>query len=112
MTVVGTALLVHVLRVARINHLYRVALDDIGVVPLAGVSHVVAGPSVEGRLAARQRALYAVDGKEGIMHVPLHVLKRVGVALLFGHVPIERPYLGGGALGVQVIILLHRRRQP
>ena len=108
----GNELLVHILCVACINHLDCVVLDDVSVVPLTCVRHVVARPFAEGRFAARRRALDGVDGKEGIAHVPLHVLKRVGVAVLLGHVLVERPYLGGGALGVQVLILLHRRRYP
>jgi hypothetical protein len=32
------------------------------------------------------------------------------VAVLLGYVLVERSYLSGGALGVQVLILLHRRR--
>ena len=47
----------HVLCVARIDHLYRVALDDVGVVPLVGVRHVETLPSADGRPAAGQRAL-------------------------------------------------------
>ena len=90
----------HVLRVACIDYLYRVALDSVGVVPLVGVRHMVASPTAEGRFAARQRALDGIDGKEGVTHIPLHVLIRVGMAVLLGHVFVERPYLGGGALGV------------
>ena len=47
----------HVLRVARIDNLYRVAIDDVSIVPLSYVRHVVVRPSAYGRLAARQRAL-------------------------------------------------------
>ena len=97
---------------ARIDHLYRVALDDVGVVPLVGVRHVETLPSADGRPAAGQRALDGVDGEEGVAHVALHVLIGVRVAVLLGHVLVERPYPGCRALGVQVLILLHRRRWP
>ena len=100
----------HVLCVACIDHLDCVALDDVGIVPFVGVRHMVAIPTAEGRFAARQRALDGVDGEESVAHISLHVLKRVGVAVLLGYVLVERPYLSGGALGVQVLILLHRRR--
>ena len=103
-------LLPHVLCVACIDHLDCVALDNVGVVPLVGVRHVVASPSADGRLSARQRALYVVDGKEGIVYVTFHVLIRVGVAVLLGHVLVERPYLSSGTFGVEVFILLHLRK--
>ena len=100
----------HVLCVACIDHLNRVALDNVGVVPFVGVCHVVVNPSAEGWFAARQRALYVIDGKKGIVNVTLHVFIRVSVAVLLGHILVERPYLGGSALGIQVLILLHLRR--
>ena len=100
----------HILRVACIDHGDGVALYLVGVVPLVGVRHVAARPSANGGTAAGQRPLNGVDGEEGIAHVALHVLVGVGVAVLLGHVPVERPYLGGGALGVQILILLHRHR--
>ena len=103
----------HVLRVAGIDHGDGVALYLVGVVPLVGVRHVVASPSTDGRAAAGQRPLYGVDGEEGIAHVPLHILVGVGVAVLLGHVPVEASYLGGCALGVEILILhTPRRRWP
>ncbi len=104
------ALIVHVLCVASIDHLYRVAIDSVGVVPLAGVRHIIACPSFDCWPTARQRTLDSVDGEESIAHVTLHILIRVGVAVLLGHVLVERSYLGGSALGIEVLILLHLRR--
>ena len=89
----------HILSVACIDHFNRVTLNRVGVVPFAGVCHVVARPSAEGRLAASQCALYGVDGEESIVYVALHVLIRIGVAVFFGHVLVERPYLGCGLFG-------------
>ena len=106
----GKELVVHILCMACVDHLYCVIFDDIGVIPFVGVRHVIAIPSTKGRFATRQRALNVVDGEEGIVYVSLHVFKRVSVAVLLRHVLIERPYFGGGALGVQVLILLHLRR--
>ena len=40
-------LLVHILCVACIDHLDRIAFDDVGVVPLVGVCHVVASPTAK-----------------------------------------------------------------
>ena len=79
----------HVLRMTRIDHRYHIPLYCIGVVPLVGVRHMVASPSAKGRLATRQRTLYGVYGEEGIAHVSFHILIRVGVAILFGHVFVE-----------------------
>ena len=107
---VHDTLVVHILCVARIDHLYRVTFDGVGVVPFVGVRHMIASPSADSRLSARQRALYIVDSKESIVHVSLHILIRVGVAVLLGHILVELPYLGDGALGIQILILLHRRR--
>ena len=90
----------HILRVACIDHGDGVALYLVGVVPLVGVRHVVASPSAKGWSAPRQRFLDGIDVKEGLAHVSFHVLKRVGVAVLLGHVLVKRPYLGGGAFGV------------
>ena len=84
----------------RINYFNCITLDNVGVVPLVGVRHMVASPTAKGRFAARQRALDGVDGEESVAHISLHVLKRVGVAVLLGHVLVKRSYLGGGALGV------------
>lgn len=104
------SLLPHVLRMAHIDNLNRVVLYRVSIVPLIGVRHVVASPSADGRFAARQCALYCIDGKEGVTHVPLHVLIRVSVAVLPGHIPVERPYLGHDALRIQILILLFHHR--
>ena len=107
----GDALLMHILRVACIDHGDGVALYLVGVVPLVGVRHVAARPSANGGTAAGQRPLNGVDGEEGIAHVALHVLVGVGVAVLLGHVPVEASDLGGCALRVEILILhLSRRR--
>ena len=50
-------LVVHVLRVAGIDHCNGVALDGVGVVPFVGVCHVKTRPSADGRPSARQCAL-------------------------------------------------------
>ena len=101
----------HVLRVAGIDDGDGVALDGVSVVPLVGVGHVVARPSTDGGTTAQQRLLYAVDGEEGIAHISFHILVRIGVTVLLGHVPIERPNLGGCTLSVEILILhLSRRR--
>ena len=84
----------HVLRVTGIYDGNRVAFDSVGIIPLVSVCHVVARPSADGRAAAWQRPLYGVDGEESIAHVPFHVFVRIGVAVLLGNVPIERPDLG------------------
>ena len=109
---IGIGLFVHILCMARINYLYRVTFNDVGVVPLACVCHVIARPSADGRTSTRQCTFYSVDCKECSAHVAVHVLVRVGVTILLGHIPVERPYLGCGTFGVQVLILLHRRKQP
>lgn len=103
-------LFVHILCMARIDYFYRITLNDVSIVPSVSVRHVVARPTADGRFAARQRTFDGVDGEESIAHVTLHILIRVGVAVLLGHVLVKRPYLGCGALGVQVLILLHLRR--
>ncbi len=100
----------HVLSMTGIDHYNDISRYNICVVPLIGVRHVVASPSADGRFAARQCALYCIDGKEGVTHVPLHVLIRVSVAVLPGHIPVERPYLGHDALGIQILILLFHHR--
>lgn len=87
-------LLVHVLRMAGINDDDGVALDGVSVVPLVGVGHVVALPSADGGTTLWQRPLYGVYGEESIAHVPFHVFVGIGVAVLLGHIPIERPDLG------------------
>ena len=101
----------HILRVAGIDNGDDVALDGVSVVPLVGVCHVVSFPSADGGTTARQRSFYGVDGKESIAHVPFHVFVRIGVAILLGHVPIERPDFGSRTLRVEILILhLSRRR--
>ena len=96
---------VHVLRMAGIDHRNGVALDGVGVVPLVRVRHVVTLPSADGGATTRQRPLYGVDGEEGIAHVALHVLVGIGVLVLLGHVPIKTPYLGDRALSIEILIL-------
>ena len=66
-------------------------------------------PSADGGTAAGQRPLYGIDGEESIAHVALHVLVRIGVAVLFAHVPVKASYLGGSTLSVEILIL-HRSR--
>ena len=88
-----------------------VALDGVSIVPLVCVSHVIALPSTDCGVTAWQCLLYAVDGEESIAHVPLHVLVRICVAVLLGHVRIERPDFGNCTLRVKILILhLSRRR--
>ena len=101
----------HILRLAGIDYRNRVALYLVGVVPLVGVRHVAARPSADGGTAAGQRALYGVDGEEGVAHVPLHVFIGISVAVLLGHVPVEASYLGGCPLGVEILIMLPFRRR-
>jgi len=106
-------LVVHVLRVAGIDHCNGVALDGVGVVPFVGVCHVKTRPSADGRPSAWQCALYGVDGEECIAHVALHVFVGVGVLVFLGHVPIKTSYLGSRALGVEILILhIPCRRWP
>ena len=104
---------VHILRVAGIDHRNGVSFDGVGVVPFVGIGHVVALPSADDRVAARQRSLYGVDGEEGITHVTLHVLVGIGVLVFLGHVPIKTSYLGCRMLGVEILILhIPCRRWP
>ena len=42
----------HVLCMAGIDHLNCVAFDNVGIIPLIGVCHVVTSPSAYGRAAA------------------------------------------------------------
>lgn len=104
-------LFVHVLCVAGINNGNRVALDGVGVIPLIGVRHVVARPSADSGTAAWQCSLNGIDSKKGITNIALHILIRIGMAVLFAHVLVEGSNLGSCTFGVEILILhLSRRR--
>ncbi len=83
----------HVLRVAGIDNGNRIALNGVSVIPLVSIGHVVARPSTDSGTTTRQRPLYGIDSKESITHVTLHVFVRIGMAVLIGHIPIERSNL-------------------
>ena len=100
-----------ILCVAGIDHRNLVILDGVGIIPFVGVRHVVAFPSADGRTAAWKRPLYGVDGKERIAYIALHVLVRIGVAVLLAHVSVETSYLGGCTLGIEILILHGSRRR-
>ena len=83
----------HVLCMASIYYCDGVAIYRVGKVPLIGISHVVASPLGDGRLAAEEGALYLKHGVIGVMHVLLHQLLRIGMLIFLGHIAIEGCYL-------------------
>ncbi len=98
---------VHVLCVAGIHYLNRVILDDVGIIPLIGVCHVVASPAADSGATAWQCFLYGVDSKKCIAYIALHVLIGIGMAVLLTHVTVETSYLGNRSFSIKILIL-HR----
>ena len=74
-------LLVHVLSMASVNHGNGIALDGIGIIPFAGVGHVIPPPSADSWFTARKCALDGIDVEDGVADVALHVFERVCMAV-------------------------------
>ena len=95
----------HVLRVAGIDYRDGVAIDAVGVVPTLGVRHIEAFPSADGGFPTEERVLDAVDGEDSVADIAFHVLEGISVAVLAGHIAIERADFAGSPLGEDVFIL-------
>ena len=62
---------VHILCMAGINYCDGVAFDRVGEVPPVGISHVVACPLGDGRLATEEGALDLEDRENCILNISL-----------------------------------------
>ena len=82
-------LLVHILLVTSILYGDGVTIDGVGIVPVAGMSHVVALPSGYGWQSAEQRHFNLPTIINSAMHIPLHIVKRKCVLILQQHMCIE-----------------------
>ena len=84
---------VHVLGVAGIYNDYGVAIDDVGIIPLAFVGHITAFPSGNGRFPSQKCLFNLEDGIIGIVSVLMHQLLGVRMLVLLGDIAIKRDYL-------------------
>lgn len=94
----------HILRVAGVDYGNSVTVNGVGIIPFVGVGHIVASPSADSWLSARQGSLYGIDVEDGVADITLHVFKRIGVAILQGYVPIEKPNVPDCLLGIAILI--------
>ena len=67
----GRNLIPHVLCMACVDHCDGVAFDRVGEVPPVGISHVVACPLGDGRLATEEGALDLEDRENCILNISL-----------------------------------------
>lgn len=98
-------LVVHVLRMAGIDNCDGVTINKVGIIPFIGVGHIIAFPSFDNRLTARQRSFYRINVEDGIANVAFHIFIRIGVTVLSGDISVECPDFLDSPLGINVLIL-------
>ena len=107
--IISAPSVVYVLCVTSIDNGDCVAINDVSVVPLTFICHIVASPARECRLTAKQRLFYLKHSKVCIPYILLHLLQRIRVLVFLGDVAIESGYLMGTTSFDNVFVSGHGR---
>ena len=105
----GRNLIPHVLCMASIDYRDGVAFDCVGEVPLVGISHVIACPLGDGRLATEESVLDAKDRENRVLNVTLEISLIIRMTVFLRHILIKREYLTRCARLDDIAIISHWR---
>ena len=103
---------VHILCMTSVDNGDCVAINDVSIIPLTFVCHMVASPARECRFTTKQRIFYLKHSKVCIPYTLLHLLQRIRMLVFLGDVAIESVILWAQRLLITYLYRVMGVRTP